>query len=74
VWCRVFKFPLYYTTGSQILVVTVLVLEKCNAWQAVLACVTAIMLHMVNKCEGCGSEICTIGSYILYAEKEHQNI
>ena len=54
--------------------VTVLVLEKCNAWQAVLAYVTAIMLHMVNKYEGCGTELCTIGSYILYAEKEHQNI
>ena len=72
-WCRVFIFPPYYTAGSQILVVVmVLVLEKCNAGQAVLACVTAII--MVNKCEGCGSEICTIGSYILYAEKEHQNI
>jgi len=26
VWCRVFKFPPHYMTGSQILVVTVLVL------------------------------------------------
>jgi len=69
-----FKFPPYFMTGRQILVVMVLVLEKCNGWQAMLACVTAIMLHMVNKCEGCGSEICTIGSYILYAEKEHQYI
>ena len=31
-------------TGNQILVVTVLVLEKCNAWKFVPACVTAIML------------------------------
>jgi hypothetical protein len=46
--------------GSQILVVTVLALEKCYAWQAVLACVIAIMLHMVNKCDGSDSEICTI--------------
>jgi hypothetical protein len=60
--------------GSQILAIMVLVLDKCYAWQAVLACVTAIMLHMVNKCEGCGTEISTIGSYILYAEKEHQNM